>query len=225
MKKPFLILALLMVAVLIAGCTSATSSPSDANESPSSTATPAPVTDLPPPEEDDNLLPLGEIVMFRDATEENELSLKVASFTDRGSYEPAGESLKFTAPQGWRYLFVHVVVTHRGHRGDGYWTDIYAPPVQQFSLMANGKTYRPESIQAKHLVNIGELYHGDEWVDRNEKCEGYIVYKVPESVVTSGGAEITADIVGLKHYTYGRRSYGQDCYNFKSCDKNPVWKL
>ncbi|MGB4052283.1 MAG: hypothetical protein WBK56_08565, partial [Methanoculleus sp.] len=83
MKKPFLILALLMVAVLIAGCTSATSSPSDANESPSSTATPAPVTDLLPPEEDDNLLPLGEIVMFRDATEENELSLKVASFTDR----------------------------------------------------------------------------------------------------------------------------------------------
>ncbi len=224
MKKPLLIVALLVAAILIAGCTSTTSSPHDAETSPTATTPPAPTADALLSEEEDDILPLGEIVMFRDATEENELSLKVASFTDRGSYEPADDPRKFTAPQGWRYLLVHVVVTHRGHRGDGYWTTVYAPPVQQFSLMDNGRTYRPESIPTKYLTNIGELYHGDEWVDRNEKCEGYIVYKVPEAVINSEDATITADIVGLKHHSYGY-SYGRECYNFKSYDKNPVWRL
>lgn len=222
MKELFLITALLAVAILAAGCTSAPGSPHDQEAYPTN-ATPAPATiaehrNPSPPEEEDGPLPLGEIVTFRDAREENELSLKVASFIDRGRYEPAGEPLKFTAPRGWRYLFVHVVVTHRGHRGDGYRTTVYAPPIQQFSLVDNGRTYHPVFIQADYLLNIGEVYHGDELVDRNGKSEGYIVYEVPESTVDSG-AVVVADIVGLKD------TRGRDCYNLKYYDKNPAWRL
>jgi hypothetical protein len=156
--------------------------------------------------------------MFRDANEENEISLKVVSSTDRGGYEPAGEPIRITAPQGWRYLFVHVVVTHRGHRGDGYQTTIYAPPAQQFSLVGNGRTYYPVPAEADHLTNIGEVYRGNVWVDRNGKYEGYIVYQVPESVVDSGAVVVT-DIVGLKN------RYGRDYYNFRKYDRNPAWRL
>lgn len=61
-------------------------------------------------------------------------------------------------------------------------------------------------------------------MDRNEKSEGYIVYKVPESAIKSEDVEVVADIVSLKHRVH-ERGYGRDCYNFKSYDKNPVWKL
>jgi hypothetical protein len=222
MERLFLIIALLVAAMLVAGCTAAPRSSYNYEADPT-TATPPPalITDYrdpQPPEEDDDSLSLGEIVTFRDAGEENEISLKVVSSTDRGSYEPAGESIKITAPQGWRYLFVHVVITHRGHRGDGYRTTIYAPPAQQFSLVDDGRTYYPVPVQADHLVNIGEVYHGDKWVDRNGKYEGYIVYKVPESVVDSD-AVVVANIVGLKNL------YGRDYYNFRQYDKNPAWRL
>lgn len=221
MEKSFLVMAFLVSAMLVSGCMEAPRQ-SHAYEAHSTTPalSPASVTDYHgslPPEEDTALSP-GEIVIFRDANEENEISLKIVSAIDRGQYEPAGEPVIFTAPQGWRYLFVHVVVTHRGHRGNGYQTTIYAPLAQQFSLKGNGRTYYPVPIEADHLTNIGEVYHGDEWIDRNGKYEGYIVYQVPESVIDSG-AVITADIVGLKN------RYGRDIYNFKRYDKNPAWRL
>lgn len=222
MGRPFLIITLLVAAILVTGCTAAPRSSYNYEVHPTTAAAaPALITDYRdplPPEEDDGSLPLGEIVMFRDANEENEISLKVVSSTDRGGYEPAGEPIRITAPQGWRYLFVHVVVTHRGHRGDGYQTTIYAPPAQQFSLVGNGRTYYPVPAEADHLTNIGEVYRGNVWVDRNGKYEGYIVYQVPESVVDSG-AVVVADIVGLKN------RYGRDYYNFRKYDRNPAWRL
>jgi len=221
MERPLLIITFLVVTMLVAGCTAAPRSSYNYEARPTTATPPAPITDYRDPlpsEMDDDLLSPGEIVMFRDANEDNEISLKVVSSTDRGGYEPAGEPVKSTAPPGWRYLFVHVVITHRGYRGDGYQTTIYAPPAQQFILTGNGRTYYPVSVRADHLANIGEVYHGNEWVERNGKYEGYIVYEVPESVVGSG-AVITADIVDL------RDRYGHKYYNFKYYDKNPAWKL
>ncbi len=221
MERSFLAVALLVIAILVAGCMEAPRQPHTYEARPTTpTPPPAPVTDYrdPLPSGEDTALSLGEIFIFRDANEENEISLKVVSAIDRGQYEPAGEPIKFTASQGRRYLFVYVVVTHRGHRGNGYQTTIYAPLAQQFSLKCNGRTYYPVSIEADHLTNIGEVYHGGRWVDRNEKYEGYIVYYVPESVIDSG-AVVTADIVGLKN------RYGRDIYNFRRYDKNPAWRL
>ena len=58
-------------------------------------------------------------------------------------------------------------ITHRGYRGDGYQTTIYAPPAQQFILTGNGRIYHPVSVRAD-TWQYREVYHGNEWVERME---------------------------------------------------------
>lgn len=125
-------------------------------------------------------LPSGTAFHYRDAKENNDISIKITGYCLKSKLLlKKGTTLEYQeASYGKRYLGVVVDIMHLGYRGGGT-QKIVTPPLEAFVLYYEGDKYLPSSPPDYYISNMGEVYR-KATLNRLQRYESLILFEIDD---------------------------------------------